>query len=1108
MKQIWKDIPVYRQIINALKNKSKQLTVTSLPGASGASLAAEINETLQQPALIVVKNQETALQWYRDARYFSSDSGNELLTDKQALFKPGVRIEAAGKVILFPDLPEKAHHKTAGFDAHAHASLYGIKAERNPIAIVPALFLTISAGRYRSFQSTKITLSISSETGIRNTTEKLTAMGYERVYRVETPGELAVRGGILDVFVPMYSFPVRIEFFGNEIISIREFDPLTQKSISRVNSVELTQITEFRSDNSSDAIFQCISEWFQSEPFVFWVEPDSVIDLLKTHDRKKFAHLTRDMLPGSPSVLADVVVESGANEKAFTLPVKDVPAFDGDFSKLVRTFQRWTNEQYKINIVYTRESVRKHVSERLTFEDFEHTYDRNNLSVLEHPRSEDSAIFPVYMSGDLSRGFMITFPRTVYLAEKDIVGLKRKQQWRKSPDFDDALSFSDLQPGDLVVHIDHGIGSYAGLHRLVVNGKESDFLLLKYASQQKLYVPVEKLYSIQRYISASEKKPALDKMGGLSWQSRKKKVHESVLKLAAELLELFSRREIAEGYSYQKDDYWQQEFDLGFEYEETPDQLAAIYDVKKDMESIRPMDRIVCGDVGFGKTEVAMRAAFKAAVAGKQVAVLAPTTILVQQHFQSFHRRFEKFPVNVAMLSRFLKPADKKKVLEELKKGRIDVVVGTHSLLAKAIEFRDLGLLIIDEEHRFGVRQKEKIKQLRTAVDVLTLTATPIPRTLNMAFLGLRDISLIRTPPEARLPIKSIVTRFNLRKIRSAILEELNRGGQVYFVHNRIQSIGLIRDMLQKLVPEARIAVGHGQMTDSVLEKVMLGFLDKEYDVLLCTTIIESGLDIPSVNTIIINRADRLGIAQLYQLRGRVGRDRLQAYAWLLVPPQQSLTKKSRLRLEAIQQAVELGAGYGLAARDLDIRGAGDILGPNQHGHISAVGFEMYCRLIREAVQALKGEPLDHLKECDIRIPCETAIPESYIEKPSARLDIYRRLSTARSEDQINSVLEGLKDEYGDPPQAVNLLASLASLRIAATRLDLSKIEYKSDKMFLVFRESTRVKPDVIMDLIVEKPREYRFEPPDTLVLLFHVQTEIELIGKSLYVLQKLVDKL
>ncbi|MBN1879245.1 transcription-repair coupling factor [bacterium] len=1109
MKNVWTDTACYSSAIDQISSGVSSLKLTGLAGSAAPSFVAELSNQTHRPFLVVVKNAEEAVRWWRDMKFFLSEPGEEMLSGSSDTREPGVRAEVAGRAILFPEFRDGVTDpKESGiiFSAHLNASLHSLRSHDVPVAIAPASFMAVRLDAPEHYSETGIDITTEGRTNIRRIIEQLTEMGYERVMRVESPGDFAFRGGILDIFIPVYNFPVRVEYFGDEVISIREFDPLTQRSISRVRMIRITRALDQGGAADSAPFFFRILEWLGKDVVTVWIEPDEVLEELRRIDATSFRTTTLNALPGTPSILWDDIEDVSVDSSNIVITAGSVPEFNGDYRKITNEFRRWSLEGYRIMIVYRRESVRRVVSERLAAADLDRDEDAQPSQLAAAAVGQlPGNITTEFIAGDLSRGFRLPDSHCLLLTERDIVGQKRPQRWKRSDEFEQGLSFRDLHPGDLVVHVDHGIGRYDGLHRLSVNGKEQDFLLVRYAEDQKLYLPVDRLYLIQRYIATSDARPALDRMGGVTWKSKKRKVKESVLQLAAELLKLFSEREVVTGFSFPSDDNWQREFELGFDYEETPDQLKAINDVKSDMETPRPMDRIVCGDVGYGKTEVALRAAFKAAIAGKQVAVLVPTTILAQQHFRSFQKRFENFPVKIAMLSRFLKDRDRKIVHRHIADGTIDIVIGTHALLGDLVRFQNLGLLIIDEEHRFGVRHKEKLKQLRNTIDVLTLTATPIPRTLNMSLLGLREISLINTPPESRLPIMTRIARFDRELIRRAVLEELSRGGQVYFVHNRVHSIHVLADMLRKLVPEARIGVGHGQMSESALESVMLRFLEREYDVLVCTTIIESGLDIPSVNTIIINRADQLGLAQLYQLRGRVGRDRYQAYAWLLVPATQIVTQKAKERLSAIREAVELGSGFSLSARDLDIRGAGDILGPNQHGQISAVGFEMYCRLIREAVQELKGEQIEETRECEIKIPYDLAIPEMYIEEPAFRLEVYRRFSTIRYTDQIESFVLSLKDQYGDPPEAIYILADIAGIRIAAAKLAVTLLEYRKGVVVATFSNSTPLKPEHVMELIVRQPQRYQFNPPVSLMIRVSETIGRELVRKTRYALEEMV---
>ncbi|HET7342987.1 MAG TPA: transcription-repair coupling factor, partial [Methylomirabilota bacterium] len=627
-------------------------------------------------------------------------------------------------------------------------------------------------------------------------------------------------------------------------------------------------------------------------------------------------------------------------------------------------------------------------------------------------------------------------------------------------------AFTDLAVGDLVVHEDHGIGRYLGLRTMSVGDRDGDFLLLEYAEGGRLYVPVERLDLVSKYLGGDTAAAKLDRLGGASWQRVKDSVRAALREMAEGLLKLYATRALAEGHAFAADTPWQREFEAAFRFEETPDQLRAIQDVKGDLQNDKPMDRLVAGDVGYGKTEVALRAAFKAVADGCQVAVLVPTTVLAQQHWATFSDRFGPFPARVELLSRFRSPKEQKAVVEGLRQGTVDVVIGTHRLLSKDVEFKNLGLLVIDEEHRFGVAHKERIKQLRASVDVLALTATPIPRTLYMALSGVRDMSVIETAPLARLPVETFVRRFSKAVIKEALERELERGGQVFFVHNRVQSLPSMARFIQELVPDARVIMAHGQMKERELEAAMVKFIDGQADVLVCTAIVESGLDIPSSNTMIINRADRFGLAQLYQLRGRVGRERLQAYCYLLVPADGRVDEQAQRRLRALQELTELGSGFKLALRDLEIRGAGNLLGAEQHGHIAAVGYDLYSKLLAEAVQELRGAPAGAAVEPVISVSVEGFLPEEYVPEVNQRLALYKRLAGAAGDDELADLRAELADRFGPLPEAAEQLLDIVRVRIAARALGIERVEAGEGKAVITFAPSTPVEPAALIKAI------------------------------------------
>ncbi len=644
-------------------------------------------------------------------------------------------------------------------------------------------------------------------------------------------------------------------------------------------------------------------------------------------------------------------------------------------------------------------------------------------------------------------GFVLEEIALAVITDAELFGLKRKPATYRRPMADKSserfASIADLKVGDYVVHIKHGIGQFIGVQRISVDKEQREYLTVQYSGEDRLYVPVDQINLLSRYRGAGDAAPRLSRLGGAEWESTKRRVKRSVKQVAEDLVNLYAMRAKQQGFTCLPDTPWQFEMEEAFPFEETPDQWQAIVDTKRDLESIKPMDRLICGDVGFGKTEVAIRSVFKSVMSGKQVAVLVPTTILAQQHFNTLTERFAPYPVKVGLLSRFRTATEQKQVIDRLAIGECDVVVGTHRMLQKDIRFKDLGLVIIDEEQRFGVAHKEKLKQLRVMVDVLTMSATPIPRTLHMALTGARDMSLINTPPTNRAPIKTFVGEYKLPLVRTAILHELERGGQVYFVHNRVESIETMTNEIRQLVPEARIAIGHGQMQERDLENVMLDFASQQYDILVCTTIIESGLDIPNVNTIIINEADKLGLAQMYQLRGRVGRSEVQAYAYCLYKPDKALSETAQNRLKAIREFTSLGSGYQIALRDMEIRGVGNILGAEQHGHMISVGFDLYCKLLEESVAELKGEAKSIEADTQIDLNITAYLPETYIADNEQRLIEYKRLADVKTERQLSILLDEWKDRFGNPPQEAQQLASIVKLRLLASQAQVTAI--KSD---------------------------------------------------------------
>jgi transcription-repair coupling factor (superfamily II helicase) len=766
---------------------------------------------------------------------------------------------------------------------------------------------------------------------------------------------------------------------------------------------------------------------------------------------------------------------------------------------LLRSLQQAKDNNWKTLLVCHQRSQAERLQELLAAHERELPIAETfNLSALKPGK----ALIAV---GDLNSGFCLPQERLLVISEEDIFGRRSHRRKKDARQRAKQLmtSLAELKNGDYIVHSDHGIGRYLGLTHLQTGTVAGDFLHLQYAGNDKLYLPIERIEKVQKYLGGESHAPKLDKMGGQGWEKARLKARAAVEELARQLLELYAKRELRQGFAFSAPDKLYREFEATFPHEETADQQQAIDETLSDMQSPRPMDRLICGDVGYGKTEVALRAAVKAVLDGKQVALLVPTTILARQHAENFIARFSDFPIRVASVSRFNNSSENRKILEAAGEGKIDILIGTHRLLQRDVRFKDLGLVIVDEEQRFGVAHKEKLKQLRAEVDILTLTATPIPRTLHMSMTGLRDLSVIETAPVDRLAIRTYVTRFDDELIRQAILRELRRGGQVYFVHNRVQTIDAMAKQLAALIPEAKVAVGHGQMAEKELEQVMLDFIDGKSNLLVASTIIENGLDIPQANTIIINRADCFGLSQLYQLRGRVGRSDRRAYAYLLIPGEAALTREARERLRVLQEQTELGAGFRIASQDLELRGAGDLLGGKQSGPIAAIGFELYTELLEETIAKLRGQEQEEKIDPEIRLGLSAFLAESYLPDPNQRLQFYQRMAAAEDDEQLFDLVEELRDRYGELPQAGETLIGTMRLRILLKRLSIDLLEYDGRHLRLLFHASTRVSPELIRELVTTEGQKYRLGADFKLAISIGKLPENELIRQIRKELQR-----
>lgn len=987
----------------------------------------------------------------------------------------------------------------------AASSIPGKRKDHNPVTSPPVIIAPARALMTRTIPRRdflKATRSLRSRQSVQldDLTRNWLSLGYEHVNTVIAPGRFARRGGILDIWPPATSRPTRIEFFGDEIESMRPFDPSTQRTVRQSESEEysllITPAREYLPGYRDEQISP--DELTEYHIPTLHDIPNSVIDYLP-----KQALILIDNLQALEDSIVEVeeqavslrqdLISDGVLQEDFPLPYLSWSELTDSLGrhKPIELGPSASLEKSSVSEIAKSFTPEPRFGGRLkTFMD--HTYElidsghRVNIVSRQSTRLEelwserehllpDRTSSPIFIQGNLEEGWMYSTPDSTPIhlfTDGEIFGWRRAEIRRRQRPVAEApeSAYADLQTGDLVVHIDHGIGCFISLVERTIDEIEREYLVIEYADEAQLFVPVHQADRITRYVGPDNRTPKLSRLGGTEWKNVKSHVKEAVQEVAEDLLELYAKRTVVEGHAFSKDTPWQQELEASFPYIETQDQKRVLQEVKVDMEKSRPMDRLICGDVGYGKTEVALRAAFKAVMDGKQVAILVPTTVLAQQHFQTFRQRLAAFPIEVEMLSRFRTPHQQREILPRLTNGSIDIVIGTHRLLSSDIQFKDLGLLIIDEEQRFGVSHKEALKKMRTEVDVLTLTATPIPRTLYMTLTGVRDISTIDTPPEERLPIITHVGPYSPKLIRQAILRELERGGQVFFVHNRVQTITAMKSHLVNLVPEARMSIAHGQMPEHDLSERMEQFTSGEVDVLISTSIIESGLDIPNANTLIVDRADTFGLAQLYQLRGRVGRGAQRAYAYFFRHKRKPPTPEGRERMDTIAENIQLGAGFSIAMRDLEIRGAGDLLGTRQHGHIAAVGFHLYTRLLADSIKRLHPQvETKQLPEAlqsklslpiNVDLPWQASIPSDYVADKSMRLHLYRRLADIQSESEITSIEEEFNDRFGPPPEPVRNLLDQLKIKILAERAGLTSLYSENGQFSLRFSDN-EIPPDL-----------------------------------------------
>lgn len=1049
---------------NILINKvlsGKNIHVSGLSGSMESIILALLSEKTDRPLLVIIPDQDKTETLVDEVSF---------LTNKKIDFYPGGEEEADTPLIVNP--------RRAGLKMSVLRNLNHTR--------LNIVFTTPEGIGYRLpppewMRGKSLILTKENTFDLYELVETLIQYGYTREGMVERPGEISLRGGILDVFPYTGESPFRFEFFGDQIASVRTIDIQSQMSKPTEDSLEIIPSSLAWNKRGAD-----IFSYFSQDILIYMHDPDIIFSEIEN----SYHNTEKNFMPAD-EIKTRLNQFQTASHYTLSKP-KDIINFGGSNAlcpakkaKEIKKYLKKLCASYEHIIITCRD--KKHCERIKDFLDFDEIIDAG-ISII---------VYPVY------RGFLISRESIAVFSDDDLLGRKflRKKSKRKFKTGTPIRELSSLKHGDFVVHIDYGIGIYRGLKKITIKDSTRECLEVQYKDSDKLYVPVEKMERIQKYSGGEGVKPTINKLGSNKWEKTKKRTKESIKNITKDLIQLYSEREAVPGHAFPVDTVWQKELEDSFLYEETPGQAKAMEEVCRDMESTRAMDRLICGDVGFGKTEVAVRAAFKAVNDSKQTAILVPTTILAQQHFQTFSDRLSSFPVTVEVLSRFKSVKQQKKIIENLKLGLIDIVVGTHRLLSKDVKFRNLGLLIIDEEQRFGVGHKEKLKMLRKNVDVLALSATPIPRTLQLSMLSIRDMSLINTPPEDRLPIVTEVTLFNEKVIIEAILRELNRNGQIFFVHNRIRSITAVARMIQKLVPGIRLAVAHGRMEEKELERVMIEFGEKKYDCLVSTMIIGSGLDLPNVNTLIVHRADLLGLSQLYQLRGRVGRSDKKAYAYLLTPPFHLMSKDAVNRLRTIEEFTELGSGIQIAMRDLEIRGAGNLLGARQSGNIDAVGFDLYLKIVREAVDeiknkaGLKTEKASFKTDCSVDIEMPAYIPENYVPYESQRVNLYRSLSSVEDLREIDSFEEQLLDRFGPLPPETKCLLHISELRVIGRKKGIKRILIKQNKLLIFFSDewlkdfkSEELLSEQLSKIVKSSPVPIRFLQGD----VFGVQSSIK----------------
>lgn len=1105
-----RDDSTFNEIISSINNKRYPININGLSDSGKSYSIFGIYESIDSPMIILTHSDMEAKNIYEDLSFYTND------------------------IYYFPAKEVVFYNIDAISGDLRWARLKVIKEildNRNKIIVTSIDSLTSVYTPKELFMEYNFKLSIDDEVNFKDLSRKLVESGYERVEAVEGKGEFSLRGGILDVFPPTSTYPYRVELFGDSIESIRTFNTESQRSIEKVDTIEIFPAKEIilneealnrgkenilrefqevkdkakgnderiqKLESIVNANIESLIETLTFETLdsylpYFYDKTDSFFNYVKDYtyivdDVKKCegklescyfefnenyeAFLQRGgILPSQSNLLLnkDDLIEKLESQKLITLDVFAVNSkilnpieryslneltlnsYQGQLDLLIDDIKEKKSKGYKTIILSGTRTRGERLVNTLRDREIESSY-REDIKSVEFGEV-------VITFGNLLKGFEYPNLKLCVISDKDVFGEAKRKISKKTSSrkgIGKIKSFAELKLGDYVVHANHGVGVYKGIKQIEVGGHTRDYLDIVYDKGDKLYVPVDQLDLVQKYIGSEGKTPKVNKLGSNEWNKAKAKVKKSINEIAEDLVKLYATRATLKGYKFRKDTEWQKQFEDEFPFEETPDQLTSLEEIKHDMETDKPMDRLLCGDVGYGKTEVAIRAAFKAVMDGKQVAFLVPTTILAEQHYKNMTKRFSDFPVKIDMISRFRSAKEQKATLQSVKEGNVDILIGTHRLVSKDIVFKDLGLLIIDEEQRFGVAQKEKIKGLKKNVDVLTLSATPIPRTLHMSLTGARDISVIETPPEERYPIQTYVVEQNDQLVRDAILREVNRGGQVYYVYNRVESIEGMAKYISELVPECKVGIIHGQMTERQLEKEMVSFMNRDYDILVCTTIIETGIDIPNVNTMIIHDSDKMGLSQLYQLRGRVGRSNRIAYAYFMYTKDKILTEVAEKRLKALKDFTELGSGFKIAMRDLEIRGAGNMMGSAQHGHMAAIGYDLYCRMLEDTIKIIKGEIEKEPIETTVDIKVDAYIPGTYIEDEIQKIEIYKKIAAIDGLEDYMDIKSELEDRYSEIPDPVYNLMDIAYIKSRAKLISIEEIKETPKEVKFIFADGIK----------------------------------------------------